>query len=180
MPLTAETAHDAARCPVCGTASDYISNEHGLAVHCRLDARVEHAGTQGVIAHLLVVGALQCEHGPAWLLPGVDLEFDDGAARESDLSGVCDTRPTCGEVKMSGAGFTEERIDKDLDVAARLGVELHVMAAAGAIAPETREPAGHRFARAGIELLILKATTFVPETPRRDAGRRSRRRSVRQ
>lgn len=39
----------------------------------------------------------------------------------------------------------------------RLGLDPHVMAAATAIAPETRELAEHRFARAGIELLILEA-----------------------
>lgn len=156
VQLSDETAHDAARCPVCGTASPYIDNARGLAVHYRLDARVDHASTQGVIAHLLVIGALQREHGPAWLVPGVEMEFEDGTARESDLFGVCDTRLVCGEVKTSGAGFTEEQIDKDLDVAVRLGVDLHVMAAATAIAPETRELAEDRFARRGIELLVLE------------------------
>ncbi|HEU5352937.1 MAG TPA: hypothetical protein VFU65_00660 [Actinocrinis sp.] len=156
VPLSTDTARDAARCPVCGTASDYIRNERGLAVHYRLDARVDHASAQGVIAHLLVIGALARDHGPAWLLPGVDLEFEDGTARESDLFGVCDKRLVCGEVKMSGAGFTEEQIDKDLDIAVRLGVDLHVMAAATAIAPETRQLAEHRFARRGIEVLILQ------------------------
>jgi hypothetical protein len=156
VPLDAATAHDAARCPVCGTATDYIRGERGLAVHYRLDARVDHASTQGVIAHLLAIAALEREHGPAWLLPGVDLEFEDGTERESDLFGVCDKRLTCGEVKMSGAGFTEEQIVKDLEVAVRLGVDLHVMAAATAIGADSRKFAELHFARRGIELLILE------------------------
>jgi hypothetical protein len=157
IPLSAQTARGPACCPECSAASTYAGNDHNIAVNYRLDARVDHANSQGILAHLLAIGALSREYGPAWLIPGVEMVFADGERRETDLFGVCDGRLVCGEVKMSSHRFTPDQIEKDINTAARLGAEIHVMAATDTIPEEAKALNAQRCKEHGIDPLILEA-----------------------
>jgi hypothetical protein len=109
IPFSTGVARASAQCPVCKAAANYTRTVDGPTAHYRLDGRVDQANDQGVIAHLMVVGALARRFGHVWLVPGLDMVFPDGSKRETDIFGVCDGRLVSGEVKMSGDSFTEER-----------------------------------------------------------------------
>ena len=155
-PFSLDVARGPGRCPVCKMAADYTRSPHGLVVNYRLDGRVDHANDQGVVAHLMVVGALSRRYEHTWLVPGMDLEFHDGTKRECDVFGICDRLLVSGEVKMSGDSFTEEQIERDINTAARLSTNLHVMAAATPIPASAKDLARTRCAENDIELLLLE------------------------
>jgi hypothetical protein len=126
-----------------------------LVINYRLDGRIDHANDQGVVAHVLTVGCLARRYKQSWITPGVDLVFGDGLKREADLLGICDGKLVSGEVKMDGGSFTDEQIAKDIDTSARLGADLHVMAATSPIASEARSFAQGLCDEKKIELLLL-------------------------
>lgn len=128
-PFSADLARSSGLCPVCGMTADYTKTEQALTVHYRLDGRVDHANDQGVVVHLMVIGALEQRYAQTWLVPGVDLVFRNGVNREVDVLGLCDAMLVSAEVKMSGDRFTNDQVEKDIDTATRLGTQLHVMAA---------------------------------------------------
>ncbi|MBG0568453.1 hypothetical protein [Actinoplanes aureus] len=156
LPLTSGSSAGPGRCPACQTGGDYARTDRGLVVNYRLDGRVDHANDQGVLAHLMVIGALKQRYKQTWLLPGIDMTFDDGTLREADVFGVCDGRMVSGEVKMSGASFTADQIEKDIAIAVRIKTDLYVMAATSPIPAEATDLAAARCADAGIELLVLQ------------------------
>ena len=137
-------------------AAGYTRTERGLTVNYRLDGRVDHANDQGVVAHLMVIGALSRRYAHTWLMPGVDMVFPDGTEREADVLGVCDSRLVSGEVKTSGDWFVDDQVERDTDTAARLGANLYVMAATTPIPAQAQSLAKTRCAQYGIELLVLQ------------------------
>ncbi|MFC8431148.1 hypothetical protein [Streptomyces sp. NPDC057253] len=158
VPFSQETARGVARCPVCGTSTNYTRepDPRGLVVHYRLDGRVDFANDSGVIAHLMVIGALSRRYNHAFLKPGVDLFFADGTQGEADVLGVCDGKLVSGEVKMSGTRFTENQINKDMDIARRLRSDVYVMAATSPIDSEAKQRAKDSCDQLGVELVILE------------------------
>jgi hypothetical protein len=155
IPLSSELATRPARCPVCGMSAGFARAGGALVVNYRLDGRIDHANDQGVVAHVLTVGCLARRYKQSWITPGVDLVFGDGLKREADLLGICDGKLVSGEVKMDGGSFTDEQIAKDIDTSARLGADLHVMAATSPIASEARSFAQGLCDEKKIELLLL-------------------------
>ena len=156
VPFSSQVARGAGRCPVCGMTAEYTHTDHGPTVHYRLDGRVDHANDQGVIAHLMVIGALSRRYTHVWLMPGVDLVFHDGVEREADLFGVCDGLVVSGEVKMSGDRFDDDQVNKDIDTSARLGSDVHVMAATTSIPTGAKNLAESLCNEKGIDLRILE------------------------
>ena len=158
VPLSQESARGIARCPVCGASTDYTreSDLRGLVVHYRLDARVDFANDGGVIAHLMVIGALSRRYKYTLLKPGVDLFFADGTRGEADVIGICDGKLVSGEVKMSGKSFTENQLNKDMDIVRRLRSSVYVMAATSPIEDCAKQYAKERCDQLGAELLILE------------------------
>lgn len=157
MPFSRETARGNAHCPVCGSSTDYTREPgRGMVVHYRLDARVDFANDNGVIAHLMVVRALARRYTHTFLKPGVDLFFADGLQGEADVTGICDGKLVSGEVKMSGRSFTEAQLDKDMDIVERLRSDIYLMAATSPIKNEAKQSAKARCDELGVELLILE------------------------
>ncbi|SEK66508.1 hypothetical protein [Streptacidiphilus jiangxiensis] len=161
-PFSQGTARGIARCPVCGSSTDYTREPgRGLVVHYRLDARVDFANDNGVIAHLMVIGALNRRYTHTLLKPGVDLFFADGTQGEADVIGICDGKLVSGEVKMSGWSFTDAQLNKDLDIVERLQSDIYLMAATSPIQEETKERAKARCDELGVELLILERNDLL-------------------
>jgi hypothetical protein len=104
----------------------------------------------------MVVGALARRFGHVWLVPGMDMVFSDGSKRETDIFGVCGGRLVSGEVKMSGDSFTDEQVEKDIEVSTRLRTDLHVMAATSPIPEGAKTLAHDRCEERGIELMLLE------------------------
>ncbi|GGT26060.1 hypothetical protein GCM10014713_18900 [Streptomyces purpureus] len=156
-PFSQETVRGIARCPVCGSSTDYTREPgRGLVLHYRLDARVDFANDNGVIAHLMVIGALDRRYTHTLLKPGVDLFFADGVQGEADVIGICDGKLVSGEVKMSGRSFTDTQLNKDMDIAERLRSDIYLMAATSPIEEEAKHRAKARCDELGVELLILE------------------------
>lgn len=160
VPFSSDVARGSGHCPVCRMAADYAHTDQALTVHYRLDGRVDHANDQGVVAHLMVIAALSRRYKQTWLVPGVDLAFPDGVDREADVLGICDGILVSGEVKMSGDGFTDAQVKKDIDTATRLGTQMYVMAATTPIPDHAKAIAEAKCAEEGIELLILERADF--------------------
>lgn len=156
VAFSSHVARSSGRCSVCGAAANYSQTGNGLVVNYRLDGRVDHANDQGVVAHLMVIGALNRRYKYAWLVPGIDVEFHDGVKRESDVFGICDRLIVSGEVKMSGDSFVDGQVEKDIDTAIRLGANVHLMAAATPIPAGAKDLARKRCAENGVELLLLE------------------------
>lgn len=156
VPFSSDVARRSGHCPVCGMAADYTRADQALTVHYRLDGRVDHANDQGVVAHLMVIGALSQRYAQTWLVPGMDLVFPDGVSREADVLGVCDGMLVSGEVKMSGDWFNDDQVDKDIDTATRLGTQVHVMAATTPIPDHAKDLARNKCTENGIQLLVLE------------------------
>jgi hypothetical protein len=155
-PLSSDLAHEQGHCPVCGAIAAHTATEHTLTVHYRLNGRVDHANDQGVIAHLMVIGALSRRYTHTWLMPGMDLTCHDGVKREVDILGICDGTVVSGEVKMSGDQFTDQQVKRDIDTTVRLGAQRHVMAATTTIAQHPKQLAAAICEENNIELVVLE------------------------
>jgi hypothetical protein len=141
---------------------DYTrETERGLVVHYRLDRRADFANDSGVIAHLMVIGALNRRYKHTLLKPRVDLYFADGTKGEADVLGICDGKLVSGEVNMSGRSFTEIQLNKDLDIVQRLRSDIYVMAPTSPIEAEAKERAKMRCDEVAVELLIFERNDLL-------------------
>ncbi len=104
----------------------------------------------------MAIGALSRRYASTWLMPGLDMVFHDGVKREADLFGVCDGNVVSGEVKISGDQFISDQVEKDIELAVRLGADLYVMAATTVIPAGTKTIAETRCAEKSIGLLVLE------------------------
>jgi hypothetical protein len=131
VPLSTTMASGPARCPGCGTETDYVRSARSLAIAYRLDSRVDRATDQGVVPHLLAMAALTADYAETYLLPGVDVWFDgDKNKKEADLFGIWHGKVIVGEVKQDGIGphgFTEQQVKRDVDVAAKLDADIYLI-----------------------------------------------------
>lgn len=127
VPMREVTAD--AVCPGCGSRQHYDQSRTNLNVYYRLNSLIDRAVDQGVLPHLLAMEAL-FEHfgGAGYVLPGVNLEFSDGARAEVDLYGVLGAKVLSGEVKTSATEFTIAQVNRDIELAVRLDADVHVMA----------------------------------------------------
>lgn len=155
---------DLASCPGCRAPQAYsaVSSRSGPTVCYQLDTFVDRASNQGVLPHLLAIGALQRRSPQTYLLPGVDVHFRDGGTGEFDLLGVHDGRIVAGEVKTSHEAFTPAQIATDVEKSLRLGVDLHVMAAVDSFSPSVLAEAKRAAKAAGVELVALGADDLRP------------------
>ncbi|MEA5456791.1 hypothetical protein SPF06_18870 [Sinomonas sp. JGH33] len=161
VPL-ASVPQTGAACPACRAAGDYTSANAGPSVFYRLDGLIDRASDQGVFPHLLTIAALQKKEPMSWFLPGVDFTFGGGDRREADIVGLYAGQLTVGEVKTRGAEFTAEQIERDINLAERLGADIYVLSAPDEISEETKSTARARSTDAGIELILLDRTELRP------------------
>jgi hypothetical protein len=166
VPLPEASAKSQPRCPGCGTSQGYTGDakSSALSMFYRLDTFVDRASDQGVLPHLLVVAALARRSLRSWVLPGVTMSFVDGLKAEADIFGVHDSRVIAGEVKTSAAGFSHEQMARDVELSARLGADVHLLAALSDIGDEVAETAAKLCRGAGMELLILGRHELRPSS----------------
>ena len=168
VPLSEASVKDQPRCRGCGAAQGYTAEASALSIQYRLDTFVDRASDQGVLPHLLVVAALTRRHPRSSILPGVELLFADGQKAEVDVFGVHDARVLAGEVKARASEFTPDQLARDTELSARLGADIHVLAAMDEIPEETVAAARGLSERAGVELLLLDHQDLRPESPEED------------
>ncbi|MGW2643998.1 hypothetical protein ACWC2T_03570 [Streptomyces sp. NPDC001393] len=142
-------------CPGCSAPSRYETTADGLSVFYRLDSFVDRASDQGLLPHLLVIAALTEREPNSYFLPGVNLWFSDQTRGEADVFGLYGGRVLSGEVKASASHFTTEQLTHDIALSARLGVDIHLLAAVDTVLRATREQAAELCSDAGLELLVL-------------------------
>jgi len=151
-----------ARCPGCESSGRYAYSSAGVTTYYRLNSLIDLASDQGVLPHLLAIAALRKRSSDTFILPGVNVTFDDGIKNEVDLFGVHDGKVIAGEVKTSAAEFDEEQIRRDIELSKRLLADAHVMACTellgeGAIARAMEIAKEH-----GVDLMILDADDLRP------------------
>lgn len=163
LPLSEQHARGQARCPGCGSAASYSRGNTSVEIAYRLDSRIDRAADQGVLAHLLTIAALREKYINVHLLPGVDVWFPGATQKkEFDLYGICDGKVAGGEVKQSAKDFDEDQVRGDVAKSARIGLDIHIMAAPGDIAPDVRTLTEQLCTQAGLELVLLQAVDLLP------------------
>lgn len=155
VPLAATAG--SAPCPGCSAPAAYRSSSTGLTIVYRLDTFIDHASDQGVLPHLLTIAALKAREPRSHFIPGANLRFPGPTLREADLYGIYGRQLLAGEVKTSPAEFDTNQLERDIDVSARLGVQVHLMASVHRINEDTRTAAQHACNEKRLELLVLDA-----------------------
>lgn len=144
-------------CPACGATSKLVRSDWGVDVYYRLDAFADRCSDQGVLTHAAVASVLLSQHPFSELHLGADVEWAPGNCQEVDLLGFLGPRLVAGEIKTSGNDFTDEQIDRDVALSARLGVDCHVMAYIWP--PERPDVIAHAQSQctaAGLGLLVVR------------------------
>lgn len=157
-----ETAETAARCPGCRAASTYTTTHDSVIVHYRLNTLIDRASDQGVVPHLLVIGALAERDPYTDFLGGVLTTFGDGTLREVDVIGIHGQRYVGGEVKSKALDFTPTQLARDFDTSSRLGVDVHLLAAVDEIPNDIQHSAEALAEAANLQLIILSKTHLRP------------------
>jgi hypothetical protein len=124
-------------------------------VFYRLNALIDRASDQGVLAHLVTIAALNRLAQDCYILPGVDLSFPDGTGGEVDLLGLFKGRVIAGEVKTDGASFGRVQLDKDFALTKRIGADIHVMAWMGKLSEQAKDIAKTLAKRNRVDLQSL-------------------------
>jgi hypothetical protein len=148
-------------CPGCGNAGEYEMTST-LTVYYRLNSFLDSLSDQGILPHLITIAALKSAGKSSHFLPGVDVWFSNAVQGEADVFGVRDGQIFSGEVKTSGAEFTDEQIVHDVDLSSKLGADLHIMAATDVIAEEAVEKAKHECESRGVGLIVLQREDLLP------------------
>ncbi|SDK54746.1 hypothetical protein SAMN04487820_10971 [Actinopolyspora mzabensis] len=157
-------ADSVASCPGCSSVARYETVPSGPLVFYRLDSFIDLAVDQGVFPHLMVIAALEKSEPLSSFLPGVNLFFDEfGGYVEVDLFGVSGGKVMAGEVKTSVSEFTNERIERDVDLSKNLGVDVHILASVDVVSEDVRGFAQGLCESAGIELYVLDKSQLRPE-----------------
>ena len=161
-----------AMCAACGAAAEYTVVKKDLCIYYRLNAFVDRIVDQGVLPHLHVVAELYRRAPRSHLLTGEKVRFAEtvGDAPEVDIVGLFDGRVLAGEVKTFAAQFTERQVERDVRLTARLGADIHLLAALDAVPEEVRERARSQCGKAGLELLVIDSASLAPCRPSASGG----------
>ena len=150
-------------CAACGAATEYTVSKKDLSVYYRLNAFVDRIVDQGVLPHLHVVAELYRRAPHSYLLTGEKVRFAEtvGDAPEVDIVGLFDGRVLAGEVKTFAGQFNERQVERDVALSARLGADIHLLAALDTIPDEVRERGESRCEKAGLELLVIDTASLT-------------------
>jgi hypothetical protein len=117
----------AGTCPACKADVEYVTNRAGeLQVHYRLNALLDRASDQGVVAHLAVLDQMAPDPETSLFLLGAQVFNGSTDLGEVDLLGYDGDKLVCGEVKTSPGGLTPHEIVKTLDIAKAMQADLVV------------------------------------------------------
>lgn len=149
-----------ASCPGCRSVQRYSVDRSGLKVVYRLNSLVDRASDNGVLGHLLAVGALGGQSPSCWLVPGANIVLPGPKKAELDLFGYLGDEVVAGEVKLSATGFT--RVRRDVELSKLAGADTHVMASVDDLPADTRQRAEYWAKRYRIGLRVLAGETLRP------------------
>jgi hypothetical protein len=147
-------------CPGCNTEQPYSLDAESLKVTYRLNSLVDRASDNGVLCHVLAVGALLRLDPRSFTVPGVNLLRTSGQPAELDLLGFKGREVYAGEAKVSARGFVNLR--RDFQLSREVGADIHVIACTEAVTDELRERAEREARRQRLELLILDQRSLRP------------------
>lgn len=144
-------------CPGCRSEAPYsLDNASQPVIHYRLNALIDRASDQGVLGHVIVVAALRDLYGDDVVaIPGTNLTFPDGTAREADILALVHGDIWSGEVKPGSDDFTDTQIHRDLDLVEAVGASTYLMACVAGIELSTIDRALTFCAARDIRLAIL-------------------------
>jgi hypothetical protein len=148
-------------CPGCNSPGEYETSST-LTVYYRLNSYLDFLSDQGILPHLITIAALTKAGTNSHFLPGIDMWFSDGGKGEADVFGIRDGQVLSGEVKTSGAEFTDEQIIHDVDLSLRIGADAHIMAVTDAISQEARNKASQECETRGLSLIVLQKDDLLP------------------
>lgn len=113
--------------------------------------------------HLHVFAELYRRAPHSHLLTGEKVRFAEtvGDALEVDIVGLFDGRVLAGEVKTFAEQFNNRQVERDVALSARLGADVHLLAALDTVTDEVRERAESRCGKAGLELLVIDAASLA-------------------
>ncbi|WP_143670888.1 hypothetical protein [Streptomyces sp. OV198] len=161
VPL--ERVSPAASCPGCSAPASYSVDQATLSVFYRLDTLIDRATDQGVLPHLMVIAALTGEEPLSSFLPGANLWFPGTQGHvEVDVFGICGGKVMTGEIKTSASEFTEDQMRRDVRLSARLGADVHLLAAVDTVPQATQDFARALCETASIELRVLDSERLRP------------------
>ncbi len=160
------------QCPACGATNTRFepadgNPDSGPEVHYRLSALVDRAADQGVIPHLFAAAVLANQDPHTFLLPGIDLLFDN-KRKEVDLYGITGEKIVAGEAKTNPARFDPEQLERDIELSALLAADTHLVVSTGRVSEATEEQARQLAVAKGLDLLILDSRQL--DTPSRGPG----------
>jgi hypothetical protein len=155
-----DASRHSASCPGCHSGQQYVMKSRTLKVVYRLNSLVDRASDNGVIGHVLAVGALRQRAETCHVVPGVEVAVGDQPKAELDLLGYVDDQVVAGEIKLTGRQFTTLR--RDIELSKAVGADAHVMACVDDLPAEVRLRAESLARRVKIELLILDRTDLRP------------------
>ena len=135
-------SNDQPLCPGCGSAQSYSTTANLLDVKYRLTTFIDRCCDQGMLPPLTAVAHLIQEADTTFLLPGLDIVFNDGQVGEVDLFGVSQGSVLAGEAKTSAAAFTSEQVVRDVEIRRLLGADVHLMVCLEPLTPEIVQRAG--------------------------------------
>jgi hypothetical protein len=115
-------------CPQCDTTSELTCTEAGVEMYYRLDAFADRCSDQGVVTHAAVGSVLLASHPFSALHLGADITWEVEEVAEVDILGFLGAQLVAGEIKTSATEFTDDQIDRDISLSARLGAQAHVLA----------------------------------------------------
>jgi hypothetical protein len=148
-------ATDDARCPGCRGTQQYERSAKSPTIFYRLNSLVDRASDQGVLPHLLIAAELVSRSANTYVIPGLNVSFDDGLAGELDIVGVHDGKVIAGEIKTRAAEFTEEQLLHDFSLSRHIGADTHVMGCLEKLTPDSVSTAQNIAINDGLELLLL-------------------------
>jgi hypothetical protein len=145
-------------CPGCGGAAGFVvqPGRGEAALHYRLNALVDRASDNGVIAHLVGAAALSQTFAGLFVMPGANLTLPGGELCEVDLLTLWDGRIGCGEAKLAVKWFTEEQVAKDLRAAVAIGAWSYYMVCLEALPDDVRHRADLQCRAANVRLMSVE------------------------
>lgn len=153
-------------CPACDASVRYAASEIGEPVfYYQLDGVLDLASDLGVLPHLAVYQTLVNQWPGSYLIMGAELQERDQRFGEIDILGVNRYSVVGGEVKPTGAEFTEEQLTKDLAKSKRATADMHVMGCLEVLPDRTKETARRLANEYKVGIHIIDYNDIWPTTP---------------
>lgn len=152
----------ASMCPACRSQAAYATNDAGeIQVYYRLNALLDRASDQGVIAHMFVMDQLAPDPTTSHFVLGAQIHEEKNNLGEVDLLGYDAHQVMCGEIKTSLARLTLSEITKTIDLALRMNADTVIFGCMEEIAQELVEVIAERCHRQDLETRLVDPTGCV-------------------